>query len=61
MKRNYFLAMGVVAVLLLSSCGPKRYGCNRRRCIVEKQEEIQKQKKLPNEVAFSYSDTEKTI
>lgn len=53
--------MGVVAVLLLSSCGPKRYGCNRRRCIVEKQEEIQKQKKLPKEVAFSYSDTEKTI
>jgi len=34
MKRKYFL-MATALLLLVTSCGPKRYGCSRRRCIVE--------------------------
>ena len=38
MKRKYFFMLGAV-LLLITSCGPKRYGCNRGGCYVLKQTE----------------------
>ncbi|WP_165764617.1 hypothetical protein [Flavobacterium cyanobacteriorum] len=36
MKRKSLLVLGAAALLvLITSCGPKRYGCNKRRCIVD--------------------------
>ncbi|MBY8963704.1 hypothetical protein KJK34_13155 [Flavobacterium sp. D11R37] len=34
MKKNYFIMLGSALVLLASCNAPKRYGCNKRRCIV---------------------------
>jgi hypothetical protein len=39
MKKNYLLALGA-ALILLTSCGPKRLGCHGRRyCDAPKQTE----------------------
>lgn len=37
MKRTTLLTLAAAGLLLLTSCGPQvhRYGCSRRRCIVE--------------------------
>ncbi|AWH84837.1 hypothetical protein HYN59_06720 [Flavobacterium album] len=37
MKRKTLLTLAAAGLLLLTSCGPQvhRYGCSRRRCIVE--------------------------
>lgn len=37
MKRTTLLTLAAAGLLLLTSCGPQvhRYGCNRRRCIVQ--------------------------
>lgn len=40
MKRKYFFTLGVVLLLLITSCGPRRYGCNRRRCITQMPTEL---------------------
>lgn len=34
MRKNYFIMLGLALVLLASCDAPKRYGCNKRRCIV---------------------------
>lgn len=34
MRKMYVLGFAAAAMLTLGSCGPKRYGCNKRRCIV---------------------------
>ena len=34
MKRKILLAFGAALLVLTTSCGPKRYGCNKKRCIV---------------------------
>ncbi|WP_294818231.1 hypothetical protein [uncultured Flavobacterium sp.] len=37
MKRKTLLTLTAAGLVLLTSCGPQvhRYGCSRRRCIVE--------------------------
>ncbi|MCW4468267.1 hypothetical protein OGH69_04750 [Flavobacterium sp. MFBS3-15] len=37
MKRKTLLTLAATGLVLLTSCGPQvhRYGCNRRRCIVQ--------------------------
>lgn len=55
MKKKQLLTIGF-AVLLLASCGPRRYSCGgKRRCIVQK-ETIEKNK-MPERI----SQHQKTI
>lgn len=37
MKRKTLLTLAAAGLVLLTSCGPqaRRYGCNKRRCIVQ--------------------------
>lgn len=49
MKKIYFLLI-VACIMLLSSCGPRRYRCGgNRRCITdtEKKQKTEDEKKLP--------------
>ncbi len=56
----YFLLI-VAAIMLLSSCGPRRYSCGgKRRCITntEKKQNTENDKKLP--MATFYTDKAKS-
>jgi hypothetical protein len=35
MKRKFLLGFGAALLVFTTSCGPKRYGCNKRRCLVD--------------------------
>lgn len=47
MKRTTLLTLAAAGLFILTSCGPQvhRYGCSRRRCIVEN--EIKDKTPLP--------------
>jgi|GEM_PF-4042724 len=60
MKRKTLLTLAAAGLLLLTSCGPKlhRYGCNKRRCLVENE---RTDKKIPVTNEATVKKTKATV